>query len=93
MSEKLSDYCLKNDNKFVKSLKRALDDVIFISEDDIWFEKDGDITRAYIYIGHSLSVYELQKMLSLFAPLYWRVLGSYEHVGFEVWFALTPDWL
>lgn len=93
MSEKLSDYCLENDNKFVRCLNRALDDVIFIANDDIWFEKDGDITRAYIYIGHTLDMNDFLKMLSLFTPLYWRVLGSFEHSGFEVWFDLTPDWL
>lgn len=93
MSEKLSEYCLKNNNRFVQCLKRALDDVIFIANDDIWFERDGDITRAYIYIGHDLTMNDMQGMLSLFAPLYWRVLGSFEHVGFEVWFDLTPDWL
>lgn len=93
MSEQLSKYCLENDNKFVKCLKRALDDIIFIANDDIWFEKDGDITRAYIYIGHTLDTNDLQKMLSLFAPIYWRIIGSFEHTGFEVWFDLTSDWL
>lgn len=93
MSEKLSDYCLKNDNKFVKRLNRALDDVIFIANDDIWFEKDGDITRAYIHISHTLDMDDLRKMLFLFAPIFWRIIGSFEHWGFEVWFDLTPDWL
>lgn len=66
---------------------------IFLSNDSVTIEKEGDKVRAYVDVNYTLSKTEIGLINAIFDGLDWQICTSYQICTYRVVFYLTAEWL
>lgn len=84
MSVTISEYCLTNDNKLVKCLKRALDCGNFLDCTLIEIIQRNDEWWCDIFMDYTLSCNDLKELADTFEGYWWCVSPYWGETNYRV---------